>query len=80
MGRPSIVTDVPGCRHAIEPGKTGWLCELKSAQSLAEQMQAVTIMSANQLTQAGLAARHRMEQHFSEQIVVKAYLDCLSGI
>ena len=78
MGRPAIVTDVPGCRQAIEPGVTGWLCEVRNAESLAEQMRRVAIMEAPELQMAGDAARRRMERQFSEERVVQAYLDCLS--
>lgn len=77
MGRPAIVTDVPGCRQAIEVGKTGWLCEVRSAVSLAEQMQRVVEMEAPERQRAGKAARERMAASFSEALVVNAYLDCM---
>ncbi|MDF1629718.1 MAG: glycosyltransferase family 4 protein [Alcanivoracaceae bacterium] len=77
MGRPSIVTEVPGCRHAIEPEVTGWLCKVRDAQSLAEQMERVLLMDSADRQLAGQAARQRMESRFSEQRVVDAYLDCL---
>lgn len=80
MGRPAIVTDVPGCRHAIEPEVTGWLCEARNAESLAEQMQRFVEMEPERRQAAGHAARKRMEAHFSEDVVVQAYLDCLEGI
>ncbi|MZR64156.1 glycosyltransferase family 4 protein [Alcanivorax sp. DP30] len=79
MGRPAIVTDVPGCRQAIEAGKTGWLCEARSAESLAEQMLKFIAMGEEDRQQAGVAARARMEASFSEARVVQAYLDCLAG-
>ncbi|WP_374730282.1 glycosyltransferase family 4 protein [Marinobacter sp. RI1] len=77
MGRPAIVADVPGCRQAIEPEVTGWLCEVRSAESLAQQMMRVVDMNAEELQKAGNAARQRMQAHFSEDVVVKAYLECL---
>ena len=77
MGRPAIVTDVPGCRQSIEPNTTGWLCEVRSSVSLAQQMKQVAGMPATDLQRAGLAARQRMEEQFSEDVVVDAYLDCL---
>lgn len=77
MGRPAIVTDVPGCRHAIEPEVTGWLCEVRNADSLARQMQRVYELAPSERQQAGNAARKRMEEQFSEELVVQAYLDCL---
>ncbi|MDZ7852010.1 MAG: glycosyltransferase family 4 protein [Halomonas sp.] len=77
MGRPAIVSDVPGCRHAIVPGVTGWLCEVKSADSLAERMRACIEMPSEQLQQAGTAARQRIEEEFDERIVIEAALECL---
>ncbi|MDR5903037.1 glycosyltransferase family 4 protein [Halomonas icarae] len=79
MGRPAIVSDVPGCRHAIEPGVTGWLCKVKSADSLAEQMTACIVMPTEQLQQAGTAARQRIEDEFDERIVIEAAMACLQG-
>lgn len=77
MGRPAIVTDVPGCRHSIEPEVTGWLCEVRNAESLAEQMRHVIETDAASLQRAGDSARSRMEDQFSEEHVVHAYLECL---
>ena len=79
MGRPAIVTDVPGCRQAIEHGLTGWLCDVRSAASLAERMRQVVQMDAAELQRAGDAARKRMEAQFSEERVVEAYLNCLES-
>ncbi len=77
MGRPAIVTDVPGCRQAIEGSVTGWLCEARNASSLAMRMREVGMMDFAELQQAGTAARKRMEEHFSEEVVVQAYLECM---
>ena len=77
MGRPAIVTDVPGCRHAIERDVTGWLCEPRNSRSLAQLMQRVLDMTSEQRQQAGDAARARMVERFSEDLVVSAYLECI---
>ncbi len=77
MGRPAIVTDVPGCRQAIEAGVTGWLCQVRDEQSLADAMEAVVAQDSSELERFGNAARQRMEAAFSEERVVQAYLDCL---
>lgn len=77
MGRPAIVSDVPGCRHAVAAGKTGWLCEVKSVDSLAARMDDCIAMPTEQLQAAGTAARARIEAEFDEQIVVDAALACL---
>lgn len=53
MGRPAIVTDVPGCRQAVVNGETGWLCEVKSAESLAACMQDCLALPPESLAAAG---------------------------
>ena len=35
MHRPLIATDVPGCRAVVDPGVSGFFCEVRSADSLA---------------------------------------------
>ncbi|MCE9664004.1 glycosyltransferase family 4 protein [Halomonas sp. M5N1S17] len=77
MGRPAIVSDVPGCRQAIVAGQTGWLCEVKSADSLAQCMKRCIALPQAELQAAGKAARVRIEDEFDERIVVEAALDCL---
>jgi len=77
MGRPAIVTDVPGCRQAVVDGETGWLCQVRDAESLAACMSACLDMSSDQLAEAGRAARRRIENEFDERIVIQAALDCL---
>ena len=80
MGRPAIVSDVPGCRQAIVDGNTGWLCEVKSADSLARCMATCIAMPQEKLQAAGKAARARIEQEFDERIVVEAALGCLHDV
>ncbi|HEV8078805.1 MAG TPA: glycosyltransferase family 4 protein [Marinobacter sp.] len=79
MGRPAIVSDVPGCRHAIRPGETGWLCTVRDAESLATQMLHAMDRPFSELQQAGYAARQLMVAEFDEAIVVRAYLACLKS-
>lgn len=79
MGRPAIVSDVPGCRHAVVAGETGWLCEVKSAEALAQRMSECLAMPHAQLQQAGRAARERIEAEFDERLVVQAALACLTS-
>ncbi|WP_299231254.1 glycosyltransferase family 4 protein [uncultured Halomonas sp.] len=80
MGRPAIVSDVPGCRQSVVAGETGWLCEVRCADSLALRMRECLAMSPERLQQAGSAARKRIEQEFDERLVVTAALGLLSDV
>lgn len=77
MGRPAIVTDVPGCRQSIVDGETGWLCRVRDADSLAAQMIAV-MQSDVDIGTFGKRALERVRRDFSETAVIGAYLDCAS--
>jgi glycosyltransferase involved in cell wall biosynthesis len=74
MGRPIITTDAPGCRDTVVRGKSGLLCEPRSAASLADCMTRMLGLSPEALTEMGRAGRAHVEQHFSEEIVLDAYL------
>lgn len=76
-GRPAIVTDVPGCRQSIENNVTGWLCTVKSAEDLAKKMIACIEMNSVELEEYGKRARDRIEDSFSDRIVIQHYLDLL---
>jgi glycosyltransferase involved in cell wall biosynthesis len=56
--RPSIVTDVPGCRDAVIDGETGYCVPAGDATALAE---AIGRLARSDLTAMGAAARLRVE-------------------
>lgn len=78
IGRPAIVTDVPGCRQSIIDGETGWLCKLQDIDDLAEKMIEASKLSSVKLVSFGRSACKRVEAEFSETIVIEKYLKCLS--
>lgn len=77
MALPSIASDVAGCRNIIEHQVNGLLCEAKSAQSLQFQMESLMIMSDDKLASLGNAAREKIVQSFSEEIVVDMTLEAI---
>jgi len=79
VGRPAIVTDVPGCRQSIVPGETGWLCNVRDPESLANQIIYV-IENQNLIPEFGDRAAERVCRKFSDQIVIDAYIECLQFI
>lgn len=80
MGRPLIVSDVPGCREAIDAGVSGLLCQARDATSLAEKMREFIQMPPEARTAMGLAGRRKMEREFDETIVTDAYLYALARL
>jgi glycosyltransferase involved in cell wall biosynthesis len=80
MAVPAITTDWPGCREAVDDGKTGLLCEPKSVESLAAAMERMLAMTGEKRLQMGQAARGKMEREFAEEIVHRRYLSALAGL
>jgi len=77
MGIPSVTTDAPGCREVVADGETGFLCEVRSAASLADAMEKMIGLKANERAAMGAAARRRAETIFDETLVHRAYIDAL---
>ncbi len=69
-GRPVIVTDIPGCREAVEDGVTGLLVEAKSGQSLYEAMKQMIHTPQAQREEMGRLAREKMLRQFRKDKVV----------
>jgi glycosyltransferase involved in cell wall biosynthesis len=80
MGRPLVATDVPGCRHLVDEGVTGFLCEAKNAASLANALQKMVHASPAERQAMGETARKRVQAEFSESLVIRAYLDALEQV
>jgi glycosyltransferase involved in cell wall biosynthesis len=74
MGRPVIASDTPGCRDALLPDVSGLLCKLRDADSLAACMAQMLGGSAERLAAMGRAGRKHVEERFSEERVLDAYL------
>lgn len=82
MGRICVVTDVPGCRDAIAAGKSGILCQPRSASSLAEAMRQASRLRAPTVGAMSRQARELAETRFDEGFCIQPYLaiaETLSG-
>jgi glycosyltransferase involved in cell wall biosynthesis len=79
MARPLIAADVPGCRDVVEDGVNGYLCAVRDAASLAGAMWRLAELPIAQRLAMGKAARRKVQERFSEEFVVHAYLDVLAG-
>jgi glycosyltransferase involved in cell wall biosynthesis len=80
MARPLIATHVPGCREVVEDGVNGFLCRPVDPDSLAAAMRKFADLPAKSKAAMGQASRHKVQERFSETVVVRAYVDALSRL
>lgn len=73
LGRPIVTTDVPGCREAIENGKTGFLVKVKNSQSLADAIEKL-INNDELCLEFSHNARVLAEQKFDIKQVVNTHI------
>ncbi|EKO3977148.1 glycosyltransferase family 4 protein [Vibrio fluvialis] len=77
MGKPIVTTDNVGCRETVDDGVNGYLCELRSTESLIEKLELMIQMTHEQRLEMGRQSRLKIEREFDEQIVINKYLDAV---
>lgn len=80
MGRPTITTDVPGCRSVVEADVTGLLCAPQDSDSLAQTCMKFLSLSREARAAMGLAGRRRMEDQYDQSIIVERYWKAISQL
>lgn len=80
MGRPIVATDVPGCREVVEHGVNGFLCEVKSADSLADQMEHMLTLPFEEREAMAQRGREKVAREFDEKNVVERYKSTIHAI
>ena len=78
-GRPVITTDVPGCRDAICPNKTGLLVPLKNYVAI---VKSINYLISNKvvLEKMSIAARKLAIEKFSIKKVINSHYEIYSNI
>ena len=69
-GRPLITSDIPGCREAVEPGVSGYLCPARDADALYAAMRRFLELSPAQRTAMGAASHDWIARNFNKKAVV----------
>lgn len=72
-GKPIITTDVPGCRDAIDPGKSGILVPPRDAYALAKAIEEL-VLDSGLRHKMGTAGRRLSERIFDINKVTEAHL------
>lgn len=74
-GLPVVSTATQGPIELIEHGRTGWLVPSGDASALAPACLNVLQMNPAQRAAVAAAARDKLHQQFSEEVIVTAYVD-----
>jgi glycosyltransferase involved in cell wall biosynthesis len=80
MARPLVGSDVPGVRELAEEGVTGARFAPRDSGSLAKAMERIAEASPETLRRYGANAREKVEREFSEESVVKTYLNAIGEL
>ena len=80
MQKPTIASNVTGCKEIVIDNKTGFLCKVKDADDLLEKMKKMAGLSEEERLQMGVAARKNVIENFTKKIVIDAYLKNIEEI
>ncbi len=73
-GRPIVTTDTSGCKEVVDDGINGFLVPVRDIQALAEALEKL-ILDGQLRQKMGAAGRRKVEQEFSDAIVLKQTLE-----
>ena len=76
-GRALITSDIPGCREAVEYGKTGYLVIPEDSDSLYNAVKRFLSLAPQQREDMGLQGRKLVEDRFDREKVVETTLRAL---
>lgn len=80
MEKPIVATNVTGCRDIVKDGVSGFLCEVKSVESLAEAMEKILNLPKEELEKMGKSGREIVLEKFDEKIIIQEYKNKLNEI
>ena len=80
LEKPIVTTDVPGCKDVVDDGVNGFLCVVRDAESLAEAMEKMILLSEEQRLEMGKRGRDKVINEFEEQIVIDKYIKAIDEI
>lgn len=74
-GRPCLVSNIPGCKEAINEDETGFLFNIQDSESLIATIRKFVNLNYEDKVKMGILGRKKMECEFDRQIVVDRYLE-----
>lgn len=79
-GKPIITSDIPGCREAVDDGRSGFLVPPRDADALADAMLRYLRMTEEEKKQFSDRSRAKAESLFDVRSVIEKYEKIISGI
>lgn len=73
-GRPLITTDNPGCQETVVDQKTGFIYHGGDVEALCNTIEKFLAMPNEERKRMGEAGREYIEENFSREVVIDAYL------
>lgn len=77
MGRPLIVSDIPGCREAVVDGKNGYLVKVHSQNDLYDKMKCFLGISDMRRKEMGRYSNEHIKKNFNKKDVVEKTVEQL---
>lgn len=80
MEIPVIVTNVPGCKQAVEDGVNGFIVLKGSVQDLANAMERMKDLDIKRRQFMGIKGRALILEHYDTKKIIKHYMELLESI
>jgi len=80
LAKPLIATEVPGCTSVVENNRNGFLCKIKDPGDLAQTMEKMLSLDEGSRFEMGRMSRTKVENEFSEELVIDKYLEAVGEI
>lgn len=77
LAKPIITTNTPGCKDVVDDGENGFLCEVKSSESLALQIEKMIHLNNDGRKDMGKKSREKIINQFDEKLVIEKYIDMI---
>ncbi|EFU70158.1 group 1 glycosyl transferase [Aliarcobacter butzleri JV22] len=74
MAKPIITTNAVGCKDVVDDNINGFLCDVKSIESLKNAMEKMFLLDKNQRDKMGIFGRKKILKEYDEKIVINKYL------
>lgn len=75
LGKPMITTDNVGCREVVEDEINGYQIPIQDTPALEAAIKKMLSLDSQALEKMGKRSRQKVEQEFSEELVISAYLN-----